>query len=286
MGAVARELHRALVPLTAGNRPHTAEGRAGRGDHSDMTETAIRADPVLEHITRTILQHCAPRRIVLYGSRARGDAHADSDYDVMVELDETRQDDLELTLIKSLFDEDVDVFVTTAAHFAAQRDDVGLLAYLIDREGKVIYARDGFGATAVPQPKRVSEPRRVRPASAAMWIKRAENDYRAAGSNRDEQLADASCFHAHQCAEKYLKAVIISLHRTPPRTHRLGRLLDLCPENLLRARPVRDACAFLRRTYRLSRYPPEREPTQAEARIAVDAAVIVRTAARALLDAK
>ena len=99
-----------------------------------MSSAARIDDPTLDRITRTILERCAPRRLVLYGSRARGDANEQSDYDVMVELDEQPKHDLELELIKALFSEDVDVFVTTAAEYAAQVDDVGLLPYQIERE--------------------------------------------------------------------------------------------------------------------------------------------------------
>src|SRR5947209_7662010 len=42
---------------------------------------------VLEQITQTIVERLHPRRIILIGSRARGDARPDSDYDVVVEFD-------------------------------------------------------------------------------------------------------------------------------------------------------------------------------------------------------
>ena len=41
-------------------------------------------DPILAEIVRRLVEALQPERIYLFGSRARGDAGADSDYDLMV----------------------------------------------------------------------------------------------------------------------------------------------------------------------------------------------------------
>lgn len=41
-------------------------------------------DPILAEIVRRLIETLHPERIYLFGSRARGDAGADSDYDLMV----------------------------------------------------------------------------------------------------------------------------------------------------------------------------------------------------------
>jgi len=54
-----------------------------------MTVNA-RRDPVLSHVRAALDEIYGDRieRVVLFGSRARGDAHADSDYDVAIFLKE------------------------------------------------------------------------------------------------------------------------------------------------------------------------------------------------------
>lgn len=41
-------------------------------------------------------------------------------------------------------------------------------------------------------------------------------------------MPDVVCYHAHQCAEKYLKAYLLEQGMTPPRIHDLEDLLNLC----------------------------------------------------------
>ena len=43
-------------------------------------------EPPIEEIARKIVEAFRPRRIVMFGSRARGDSRPDSDLDLMVEM--------------------------------------------------------------------------------------------------------------------------------------------------------------------------------------------------------
>lgn len=69
----------------------------------------------------------------------------------------------------------------------------------------------------------------MRPETAE-WVEKAEGDYRTA---RREFFApespnyDAVCFHAQQCAEKYLKARLVEAGVSFPRIHDLAALLRL-----------------------------------------------------------
>ncbi|MFQ5882544.1 MAG: HEPN domain-containing protein [Candidatus Methylomirabilales bacterium] len=69
------------------------------------------------------------------------------------------------------------------------------------------------------------------------WIIKAENDLTTAAhalTLGERCPTDTVCFHAQQCVEKYLKAVLV-LHRTDfPKTHDLKKLVALLP---VQARP-------------------------------------------------
>ena len=65
---------------------------------------------------------------------------------------------------------------------------------------------------------------------ATEWLHKAEGDYATAGREvRARRLPnyDATCFHAQQAAEKYLKAFLQQHDQPVPRTHSLIELLEL-----------------------------------------------------------
>ena len=62
------------------------------------------------------------------------------------------------------------------------------------------------------------------------WINKAEGDWAAASilfRTRQKTNYDAVCFHAQQCAEKYLKARLEDAGVTSGKTHDLVKLLSL-----------------------------------------------------------
>jgi len=66
--------------------------------------------------------------------------------------------------------------------------------------------------------------------STLEWIDKAEQDFAAAQMlyrARKRPAYDAACFHAQQCAEKYLKARLEEASLTIPKTHNLYALLTL-----------------------------------------------------------
>ena len=66
---------------------------------------------------------------------------------------------------------------------------------------------------------------------SAEWVHKAEEDYLAAltlARQKKISTPNAVCFHAQQCAEKYLKAFLAARDVDIPRIHDLNQLNDLC----------------------------------------------------------
>lgn len=121
---------------------------------------------------------------------------------------------------------------------------------------------------------------------ARQWVEKAEEDLTNAEHTltlRERCPLGTVCFHAQQCAEKYLKA-LLTLHSVPfPRTHDLLELLLRIPAELgLDLQPP--DVGVLNRYSIEGRYPGDWEPiTRAEAEDAVAIARKVRETGRAHL---
>ncbi len=66
--------------------------------------------------------------------------------------------------------------------------------------------------------------------STQPWVDKAEGDFHTAQRElraRKYPHYDAVCFHAQQCAEKYLKARLVEAGISFPKTHDLNLLLNL-----------------------------------------------------------
>jgi HEPN domain-containing protein len=66
--------------------------------------------------------------------------------------------------------------------------------------------------------------------AVAEWVSKAEGDFVTAGRElrvRKSPNYDAVCFHAQQCAEKYLKAVLQESDERIPKIHFLLELLAM-----------------------------------------------------------
>ena len=100
------------------------------------------------------------------------------------------------------------------------------------------------------------QPDRFKDVSA--WIKIAEDDFRTAESLlfTEDPAFGIICFPAQQCAEKYLKALLVWLQVDFPKTHDLVLLARLMPEDVVLSMNVAQ-WAFLNRCSVEPRYPGE-----------------------------
>ncbi|MGV7229487.1 MAG: nucleotidyltransferase domain-containing protein [Nitrospirales bacterium] len=102
-----------------------------------MTHAAL-----LEQVTRTIVERFHPKRIVLFGSHARGDAGSDSDLDVFIEMQTSRRPPeraIEVSAAFGLRPWPLDVVVYTPEEVQRLRGVSGTLLSVIEKEGKVLY---------------------------------------------------------------------------------------------------------------------------------------------------
>lgn len=114
---------------------------------SDMNLEGI-GDGVLERMVATIVAEVDPERIILFGSRARGDANADSDVDLMVMVKgpfgpERNEHTETVRLIYALADFPVakDILVCSREEAEYWRDSLNHVVAQALREGEVLYER-------------------------------------------------------------------------------------------------------------------------------------------------
>ena len=96
--------------------------------------------------------------------------------------------------------------------------------------------------------------------TTAEWVTKAEGDFLTAGRElraRKSPNYDAVCFHAQQCAEKYLKAMLQENERSIPKIHNLIELMLLCEEIDSSFEMLRADLITMERFSVLTRYPGE-----------------------------
>jgi HEPN domain-containing protein len=119
------------------------------------------------------------------------------------------------------------------------------------------------------------------PGSAQDWLRYAASDLALArASGVPDVMLESLCCHAQQCAEKSLKAVLVSFGVGIHKTHSIGLLLDLLSERTLVPPEVEEA-AILTDYAVAGRYPGDTEPiTQSDYEKAVHLAETVLAWAR------
>ena len=108
------------------------------------SDAVLRADPLLAEIVRRIATALAPERVYLFGSRARGDAREDSDYDLLVVVSEATEPRYRLaqkahSLLWGI-GASVDILVWTHEDFESRLHLKASLPSTVLREGKLLYA--------------------------------------------------------------------------------------------------------------------------------------------------
>ncbi|MDO8587297.1 MAG: nucleotidyltransferase domain-containing protein [Armatimonadota bacterium] len=98
---------------------------------------------IIEQMAGRIVDLFQPRKIILFGSRARHEDASDSDVDLLVIVE--RVDDrraLRVAMRRAVNGMGLpkDIVVLTSDEFETKRKIPGTIAFPADREGKVLYA--------------------------------------------------------------------------------------------------------------------------------------------------
>ena len=109
-----------------------------------MTADLVSGDPKLKLIVERLIAAYQPDRIYLFGSMARGDADADSDYDLMLIVpddasDERKGSRLAYRVLRGTGIA-ADVLVWTRTRFERRVHVVASLPATILREGQLVHA--------------------------------------------------------------------------------------------------------------------------------------------------
>ena len=171
-------------------------------------------DPVVEYFK--------PQRVILFGSRARGEATRDSDIDLLVIVD----DDTPAEILTSKSGYQVhrsgraaDVFPMRAETFESERNIVNTLAAEADLDGVVVYGSPKGSCVKTPDP-------RVRWQAVDDWLAAANEGRRVTALclAADPPLRGVAAFHCQQAVEKLLEGFLTLAGKRGGKTHSLAQL--------------------------------------------------------------
>lgn len=256
-----------------------------------MREHVVIGDKVLEQMIRNIVEAVRPTRIILFGSRARGDALAHSDYDLMVEVESYGDYHACRTEIRQAIGDrsiKVDVLVRRRGELEDRCHDPGRMDWDVWRDGVVVYPPGAPPLGAGQPPVRHVRETGAPPASVEAWLERAAEDLIMIDRGLTGELIPwgAVCFHGQQAAEKYLKVLLIQRWKHPPRTHDLDELVGAARAIGCPLPDLATECKLLKDYAVGVRYPEDLPlPSEATGRVVLAAALRIIEVARELLDA-
>ena len=103
------------------------------------------AGAVIESMAKRIAEKFRPRRIILFGSQARGTADYHSDIDLLVVMDDgTHRENAAIEMTRAVMDLPIskDIIVTTPDEIARRGNLVGTVLRPALREGVTLYERE------------------------------------------------------------------------------------------------------------------------------------------------
>jgi uncharacterized protein len=228
-------------------------------------------DPVVEYFK--------PQRVILFGSRARGEATRHSDIDLLVIVDDDTPDPKlgwKAGREAHRSNHAADVFPMRAEAFERDRGIANTLAAEADADGIVVYGSPKGSCMKAPDP-------RARWQAVERWLRVAERDRRSvlACLAADPPLYDTAAFHCQQAVEKLLKGFLTLAGKRGGKTHLLEHLGTLAQASFPDITELVVAAHGWSKWAWVYRYPEEEAPPQPdEAEIRAALYVIEQLAAR------
>lgn len=226
-----------------------------------MTLQIAPAPPVAPMVQQVVEQLAGynPERIILFGSRARGDAREHSDIDLLV-IKETAlpRPQRAIECRKHLTrgpGVDVEILVNTPAEIQKSIESRNPFIAAIFTDGIVVYDRHSpYGAPMLRS--QIKEPTmESRLTHGQSWTENAEMELASARSLLEFGNASSSCFHSQQAAEKALKGFLIYQGRPLERTHSVVELAAMCVQEDEEFANCTEAARALNAMYIDTRYP-------------------------------
>jgi predicted nucleotidyltransferase len=199
---------------------------------------------VIRRFARDVAEKFHPDKIILFGSRAYGTPHEDSDVDILVVMparDQRSKAGRIRREVPAPFPLDIIVRTPNAMRWRLEAGD-SFLREIVD-EGTILYE----GPPAGDEAGTAGRILRRHGALTAEWVQKAEGEYRAAVLMQQDKhsVHEGVCFHCGQAVENYLKALLQHLEAPVPRTRDLPALLSQLGPRCPSLRPLRRGLAFL-----------------------------------------
>ena len=98
----------------------------------------------MKSVVDRIVNKFHPRRVILFGSHATGQSRPHSDIDLFIEMESELTPARRSQAVAEALGEDdwmFDIIVYTPEEFQATKQIIGMLPYIVEQEGKVLYER-------------------------------------------------------------------------------------------------------------------------------------------------
>jgi HEPN domain-containing protein/predicted nucleotidyltransferase len=170
-----------------------------------------------------VVNYFKPQRVILFGSRARGEATRDSDIDLLVVVDDDTPPEKLTTQAgyeaQGSYRAAADVFPMRAETFERERVIANTLAAEADADGIVVYGTPKGPCMKPPDP-------RARWEAVDDWLAVAQEDRRVAAAciAMDPPLRGIAAFHCQQAVEKLLKGFLTIAGKRGRKTHSPAQL--------------------------------------------------------------